>query len=370
MKEDIEYLINLINNKHIEDIINILKDEYEAKVKYNNNLFIVSYDHIRTSFNKKGSIALRGTIFELDNNNIFRGKIVCLPFYKFFNYGESNSYKGDYNNIYSIYEKIDGSLIKLYYYNNKWCIGSNNMLNVYDCPIDNKTLGDIFDIAIKKYNFNYNNLDKNKIYCLELVSPENRIVLKYNNYELYHLMTRCMITLDEYEDDIGIPKPINYKYKNLDDVILSLKNIEEKEGYVIKYKCGNRVKIKSEWYILNHHMGDRENRLSGKNILKYILNDIVDDIIGRYPDIIPEVDKMKNKLIEFNNECNSIIITNNIEIPVSIDKKIELFKSGIIKNINNLFIRKTISMIITNKISKPMEIFDIIDKYDIFIKNY
>lgn len=358
MKEHIEHLVEILKDQHIQDIKSILSSEYNAKVKQDGNLFIVTYDLIKTKFERLGALALRGTIFELEDD-IFKGKVICLPFYKFFNQKESLSFKGKNEDIYSINEKVDGSLVKLYYYDDKWNVASNNNINAYKCFMRGKrTLGDIFDTAVKNYyNFDFKKLDKTKIYCLELVSPENKVVLEYDKHELYHLMTRCMNTLDECEIDIGIPKPQNYKY-SFDKMLEVLKNIKKQEGFVVKYKCGGRIKIKSDWYRTRTHLNVdiRDLNLKMKKILKAIVDGCDDDLLGKYPEFQADVDALKNKIKDFEINCLKIMAEHKIETPVSDEKRIELFRNGTIKGIKDKIQQKAISLIITNRIKEPIEI--------------
>lgn len=73
------------------------------------------------------TIKSRGIIFEKSTS-----KIVARPFPKFFNLGENESTTMDkipVNEPYEVYEKMDGSLGIVYYYNNKWNVATRGSLN-------------------------------------------------------------------------------------------------------------------------------------------------------------------------------------------------------------------------------------------------
>ncbi len=367
------HLMKIMNGKTFEEIKDLLKKEFCARVKQKDNLFIVSYNLIKTKFYELGTLALRGTIFKTNTNGVFENKlenVVCLPYYKFFNIGESLSYKADFDRIEEIEQKIDGSLIKLFYHNG-WNVGTNNTLDAYECPVGrtSNTFGSLFDKISAQYpKFNLDSLNKKYIYCLEIVSPLNRVVLTYNDeYQLYHLLTRDMTTLEEIRDDeIGLLKPERYLFT--DDVELLRYNKMETEGFVIRYENNQRVKVKTAWYINQHRKSsDLFDRTSPKYLLECLLNHTIDDLIGRYPDVKEPVDKVKTLLHRYESEFIEFITKHNLTSPVEDEKRIELFKSKVIQSIENTFLRKMISKYITNKISNPMEITN---GYDQFLECY
>lgn len=366
------YLMDIMNGLSFEGIKDLLKKEYSARVKQKDNLIIVSYNLIKTKFYKVGALALRGTIFKMNTNGLFENKlenVVCLPYYKFFNIGELYSYKADFDQIEEIEQKIDGSLIKLFYHNG-WNVGTNNTLDAYECPLGrtSNTFGSLFDKIKTQYSdFNVDSLNKNYIYCLEIVSPLNRVVLKYNDeYQLYHLLTRDMTTLEEIRDDIGLPKPERYSFK--DDLELLHFNKMETEGFVVRYENNYRVKVKTAWYLDQHRKSsDLFDRTSPKYLLECLLHNTIDDIIGRYPDVKEPLDKVKTLLDRYETEFTEFITKHNLTSPVEDEKRIELFKSKIIQSIENAFLRKMISKYITNKINDP---FQITNGYSQFLECY
>ena len=97
-----------------EDIQRVLQaPPYNLKVKDDGPLYIINYDQIRTRFSHKLCSEARGIILEKESN-----RIVCYPFDKFWNYSKHNGGKGgkiDWDTA-AVQEKVDGSLMKLYFY--------------------------------------------------------------------------------------------------------------------------------------------------------------------------------------------------------------------------------------------------------------
>ena len=353
----------------------IIKHEYGARVKHNENehRFMVSYDMIKTDFSKKGSLALRGTIFGLDSDFKFRGKILCLPFYKFFNYGERHAFKGNDRNIKNIYSKEDGSLIKLYRYKNECCVASNNTVDAYGCSMNNgsTSLGHIFETALRKYdNFSFSNLNTDYIYCFELVSPENRIVVDYDDHKLFHIMTRCIKSLRETNHYIDIPRPmLMADMFTISEAISHLQNSFGTEGLVVEYDCGNRVKIKTDWYIMHHKTGMKANQCTPKFVVEQIMSGTIDDIVSKYPAINDQVTTMKNKMANFDLTVSDFLYENNISYPVDPEFKKEMFKSGKMSGLDPL-VKSAVSGILCNKIKDPVDILKNKKFVDQFIKEY
>jgi hypothetical protein len=181
---------------------------------------------------------------------------VCVPLYKFGNYGESYADEIDWNTAV-VWDKIDGSLIKLWYHRGKWNISTNGTIDAGKAGAmdDGTTYLDLFREAEVNANLDWTRLNPANTYMFELVTSKRSIVIPYAETTLYHLATRNMITLQELDEDIGIQKPERYELKSLDDCLLAAKNLNAyKEGYVISDANYRRIKIKSPLYVAMHHI--------------------------------------------------------------------------------------------------------------------
>jgi len=59
---------------------------------------------------------------------------VAYPFNKFFNFGEEYADNIDWESAH-VLEKVDGSLIKVYFHNGAWCVGTNNTIDANDAEL-------------------------------------------------------------------------------------------------------------------------------------------------------------------------------------------------------------------------------------------
>ena len=118
----------------------------------------------------------RGLI--IDNQGFILGRSMK----KFKNYEEHDPSEIDMSQDFEIFEKMDGSLIILFYYKlyNMWTVASRGSF------ISEQMLR-----AEKMFNNDiFNNINTECTYLFEILYPENRIVVDYGNKQELVLLTR------------------------------------------------------------------------------------------------------------------------------------------------------------------------------------
>lgn len=294
MHSHLEELVELTRGKTIDELKKFYKDHFGCLFKYNESLglFCPMYIPSKTDFRKPGSLATRGTVFALENGT-FQGQVVCVPFYKFFNEGEKHAYKGSEDEIVAIQEKHDGSLIKFFHHDSQWIVATNGT------PIADDKFRLLFEktVGMTKDEFGAL-LDTNNIYLFELTTPENKIVVVQTDYRLTLLLVRCKQTWDELPliqyDLFDTVQQVEF---NIDD--------ENREGVVVVYKNGQRIKKKTKWYIDLHKTPKNgaavERKMKDKyHVVKCIVNGTIDDYYGYLSNNQKRfVDKARVKLVKF-----------------------------------------------------------------------
>lgn len=228
----------VLNIKKLEEAI---AKGYIHKNKHPNaNLWIYNYTQA-TQYDKywtKETLKCRGLILDEDY------KIVAHSIPKFFNV-EEVGYNTLPNEPFKIFEKMDGSLGVLYWLNNQPYIATRGSFTSKQAVKANQLLQGKYASAIK-------NLDKSKTYVFEIIYPENRIIVNYGKEETLVLIAVVDTKTGRNEEikNIGFPLPEIYNYNSLAE--LKSLNWKNKEGFVILYKSGFRVKIKFEDYIELH----------------------------------------------------------------------------------------------------------------------
>ena len=146
-------------------------------------------------------------------------------------------------------ELYDGSLIKLYWYDNQWTVATNRCIEARKARWTNyRTFADMFQDAASACNLDYAKLNPRHVYSFVLCHPENRIVVNYTQPKLIHIATRDLDTLLETDVNIGIEKPLQLKmdWDTFQERLQS--NPYYMPGYVLKTLAGTRILLKSANY--------------------------------------------------------------------------------------------------------------------------
>ncbi len=300
--------------EHPNDWEQVLATEYGIKVKKEGTYAIFNYG-LNCTFSDPVVQEARGII--LDYINL---EVVCWPFRKFGNHNEGYADQIDWSSA-RVLEKVDGSIVKLWYDKlaARWQFSTNGMIRAEHAPIEGMSglsYGDIIRQADNLKDIPFDDLNKDYTYIFELVSPETRIVVKYEKASLYHLGTRSNVTGEEYELDIGIRKPKSYPLASLDDCIdaaLALNKTDgededvDKEGFVVVDKHWRRVKVKSPDYIMMHHVSMMKT-ITKKECVRVLLEERerLDGIYANCPELIPAIKYYDYKLAELARDADKI----------------------------------------------------------------
>ena len=278
-------------------------DPYNLKISRDGDYIMFKYNQIASDFNIPLVREARGII--LDEKN---WDCACHPFNKFGNYGESYCPNIDWNTA-SVQEKIDGSLIKFWYYYG-WHISTNGTIDAFKAELNNvkyQNFGQLVIDAIHKifpdeHQF-FKLLDPNCTYMFELVSPYNRVVIPYEETKLYFLGMRDMEDGDEWnpeDSDVSyfFQVPKHYNLHSLEDVQKAASKLPwDREGYVVCDGEFNRVKIKSPAYVAAHYTV-ANGIITKKKLLKVILAHEEEEFLTYCPEYKEAIDEVKEDMRE------------------------------------------------------------------------
>lgn len=259
-----EQFFKLLHEMVEESFINVQKHP-EADFYLYNYSAKTQYERVWN----EATIMSRGLIFDGAQN------LIARPFAKFFNLEEH-----DPSDIpiepFKVFDKMDGSLGVLYFYNGEPFIATRGSFKSEQAIKATEMLKTTYKDAISK-------LKQDQTYLFEIVYPENRIVLDYGSEEALFLLgvidhkTGYDLPLEE----IGFP--LVKSYDGIRD-INELKALEEdnREGFVIRFESSFRLKVKFEEYKRLHRILTQISSLTIWELLKD--NKSLEEILDAVPD--------------------------------------------------------------------------------------
>lgn len=248
--------------------------------------YIVSTDTTFPIVSGTGTEMLQASIRRECRGLIFdkAGKLISRPFHKFFNVSEKEETQLlhlDLSKPHHILQKLDGSMIRPLYINDKWRLATK--------------MG-VTDVALQAEEFvkdkpNYIQFfltcrEQNLTPIFEWTSRKQRIVIDYPQDNLILTALRG-INGGKYIEYGGLQSiakayhiPVVQEYAgtvdNMQHLLDHTAALEGEEGYVIRFHDGMMVKIKGSWYVQIHKAKDMINR--EKNIVSLILDEKIDDV--------------------------------------------------------------------------------------------
>lgn len=242
-----------------------------------------------------------------------QGNIVGNPFPKFFNIGEQSSEKkcGDFllkhnsgnffipDSKYRIYDKLDGSIIYVTNFKGNLVAASKGSFESDQC---------LRAISLLKNKYSKAKFAEGYTYIFELIVPENRIVIDYKDTEALFLL--AIRDNDQSKDlsyamsqsfcekfDFGLA---DYCHKTIEQCLNEINlPFDNREGYVVHFADGNKLKIKFSAYMQLHKI---MTDITSKDILESVEKgeSIVDFCTDKnVPDeMIEEIKQIEKEFIE------------------------------------------------------------------------
>lgn len=291
-------LQKFLKNERLEKLIDLYKIRVNRHQKYP-NLVCLKYSQIESPMAEKIVQQSRGIILDESKN----WEIVSYSYDKFFNYGEPLAEKIDWHTA-TVYDKLDGSLMVLYYYDNQWQVQSSGTADgTGEVNGFNFSFAELFWRVWQELNYT---LPREKDYCFsfELLTPFNRIVVQQNQNNLVLHGVRNIKTLAEEKPEIwaekyGFSLVKKFPLSNWQEIIKSAEKLPplEAEGYVICDAKFNRIKVKSSQYVAWSHF---RSSFSTRKMLQIILANEGDEFLNYYPEwtkLYQQIEEKYQKLI-------------------------------------------------------------------------
>lgn len=287
--------------EQIENIKKRIEGNFIDYVKHpTEDLWILDYTrrcHLEDAYDEYTCLC-RGMIIDKDWNIVER----CM--YKFFNYEEIEDKSIIPNIDFEVFEKLDGSMGTLYWLNDMPYIATRGSFASEQAIHATK-------LVQTKYIDICKNLDKSKTYVFEIIYPDNHIVVDYKDTDDIYLI--AVIDKETGKDDnlqnyqnTGFNVVTRYDGVKDYNTIRDIFNGNNKEGFVVKFSNGFRMKMKFAEYFKIHAL---LNGISKKRIFEMYINNEHANIAT----VLNNVDEENRIMIEgwiklFNNYYSIIYL--------------------------------------------------------------
>lgn len=288
------------------------------------NLVLLKYNQIESPFSEPLVCEARGIILDEADN----WRVICQRFRKFFNYGEGHAASIDWNTA-RVQEKVDGSLVTMYWYDNKWHVATSGSPDASGQVGEwDFTFADLFwktfnELGLKPVCFN-----PDLCPSFELTSMFNRVVVPHKTsgltfIGLHDRLTGCELPLSTLP---GYPAVKSYGLNSFDEIVASFANIDpvSQEGYVVVDGRYNRVKIKHPGYVALHHLKDG---FGPRRIVEIVRASEKSEVLTYFPewkeqfnDVQTRYDNLVNGLQNLYDEIKDIPVQKDFALAVQARK--------------------------------------------------
>jgi len=272
--------------------IKLLQEVFYIQVKEYENLVVLNYNQIQSPKQRPIVMECRGLILEKGS-----WEVVSRGFDRFFNLGECPETQEHLDMAKAVvYEKVDGSLIKIYYYAGEWHISTRGTAFAEAETAWGSTFRSLVLKALGCSEEEFQNranrvLNPHVTYVFEVTSVENRVVKVYPGYTLHFLGARVNKTGEylNYEEQamsmsgFGARLIGRYQFDSVEHCIETVKGLKDlDEGYVLYQQDKPVCKIKSPTYLAVHRI--RGEGLTPKRIMQLVLMHEQDEYLIYFPE--------------------------------------------------------------------------------------
>ncbi len=262
----------------------------------------------------------RGIIFDTATGDIIR-----RPLHKFFNVNEreeTQDHSVDLSRDHAILEKLDGSMIAPFIVNGEMIWGTKMGATDVAKPVEE------FVACNPEYvRFAEEAIANEWTPIFEWCSRKQRIVLDYFDDQLVLIAMRHMNTgsyaLHGNLEAIGLAYAIPVvrafePQSDMKEFIEYVRDMEDLEGFVVRFNDGHMIKLKCDWYVQIHKA--KEAILQDRNIVEIILNEKLDDVKAHLPA------EDRDRLTQFESDINKAINISVSDIRIELNS---LLRNGV-----------------------------------------
>lgn len=297
----------------------MLVEEFKIKVTEHPEygLYVLNYDQIESPKNHQITNECRSLVVTKHKNS-GAYSVVSRSFDRFFNYGEIQEDNHDITKM-SAYEKVDGSIVSLFYWNGEWLYRTRSVImptsqvNGWD-----KTWKELIEPVLLDKGFRDYNHNTSLTYIFEVVGVENRVVTRYEESAAYLLAVRDNLTgwygnPENLNPELrGWKLPNKYTFNTFEHCLQAAKDLRDlNEGYVLYDQFGTpKVKVKNPAYTAAHLL--RGEGLNSKRIMQLTFMNEVDEYLSIFPEDAEHFEKYIIAYNELQHEIKNVYWVNSM----------------------------------------------------------
>lgn len=282
---------------HIDDVLPHIDGRQEFVVADRGSYTVVDYVYaLPDSFDDPVRRECRGLKFDRS------GRIIARGLSKFFNISEkpeTQPHLIDFSIPHVITEKLDGSMVHGCVLDNQAVLmtrmGLSDQAKMADALLTDAQREYIKHSALIGYTL-----------IFEFTSPQNRIVIRYDEPQLTLLAVRDTYSgeylskdvLQSVAADMHLPlvRHLPSDWNDAQAFVDYARTIRGAEGFVVRFDDGLWVKAKGDDYVLKHRAKDSVMR--EKNVLALVLRGELDDVIPLLePDDAVEIEQYRGHVL-------------------------------------------------------------------------
>lgn len=276
------------------------------------NLVLLKYDMVNCDMSDPAVQQCRGVILDQDQGF----KIVSFPYTKFFNHGDHLAHEINWDTA-RVFEKLDGSIMTLYYYDGAWQVQSNGMPDAAgNVGFSDQTFADLFWETWRNLGYKFP-LAKIACFMFEMMTPYNRVVVRHKTSRLVLHGGRWLES--NYSEvrlgaigtkALGWEVVDTFPLDTLDEVVMASQQVKgiEQEGYVVCDHRFNRLKIKSKDYVRLHHL---VSGMSYRRLLEIVQIGDGEEFLGYFPEYAKEYNEVEIAYEEAHKSAFQLFYDNN-----------------------------------------------------------
>jgi len=275
------------------DWLTVLTEQFSISAVTDGDLVSLKYNQIESPMHEPIVQECRGMVVHVPT-----GTIEANPYNEFWNTGETFAAPIDWSTA-NVLEKLDGSLMILYWHDGRWCVASSGH------PTAGGPYGDFegtFRDAFWRtwdalgMRLPYDDHCDNFCFMFEFCANEHRIVCKHERPRIVLHGGRMLSTGEELDLEwlrswatcYGWERIKSYALESAADALAEADTLNPiaTEGFVVVDAAFNRVKIKSPRYVALHHM---KGTATPRRAIELWQTGETAEVLAHFPEFAPKI---------------------------------------------------------------------------------